>query len=556
MGCGGSKEEEQFSNVNAPAASGASKTPAAITKADTDAAIAGAVKDPESKRKFSERKRRRVAVASENSEMLASVRWQSAFDAIRKEEFKLPQHVNKIRDVITNHGIFGGLDAEIIEQMVNAMRVNKKKAGEIIINQGDAGDAFYIIGEGAVSVYLCPAADVDANEPVSTVEGGQAFGELALLYDAPRAATIKAVSDCLLFKLGRMHFRNLVSTAMEKSKVGLETRLAKVPVLQALESDQINHLAEAMEQVSFTDGQYIEKMGDIADSLYVLLSGEVACHRDDGQELRLSEGAIFGESSLSESGQKRQANIVAVGNVRCAKLLASDARDILGPLQAAIDHAFTRKVLSSVELFSSFDTKQMTEVISHMTLKKLKKGEAAVKQGEANKAFYVIRSGTCDIVVDENSVKTLGSGEFFGERSILKGEPANASVVASEDEVVLMCLSGEWVSNGSLTALISEVNKSREAELAAKKKTKLVIKHDDLKKGAVLGEGSFGVVCIASYDGKAYALKALHKGHLISTNQVKNTINEKNIMQQVRGEPRSHIRTATATEPHTHAHKA
>merc|ERR1719197_827887 len=170
--------------------------------------------------------------------------------------------------------------------MVNAMRVNKKKAGEIIINQGDAGDAFYIIGEGAVSVYLCPAADVDANEPVSTVEGGQAFGELALLYDAPRAATIKAVSDCLLFKLGRMHFRNLVSTAMEKSKVGLETRLAKVPVLQALESDQINHLAEAMEQVSFTDGQYIEKMGDIADSLYVLLSGEVACHRDDGQELR------------------------------------------------------------------------------------------------------------------------------------------------------------------------------------------------------------------------------------------------------------------------------
>ena len=114
-----------------------------------------------------------------------------------------------------------------------------------------------------------------------------------------------------------------------------------------------------------------------------------------------------------------------------------------------------------------------------------------------------------------------------------------------------MCLSGEWVSNGSLTALISEVNKSREAELAAKKKTKLVIKHDDLKKGAVLGEGSFGVVCIASYDGKAYALKALHKGHLISTNQVKNTINEKNIMQQVRGEPRSHSRTATATEPHT-----
>ena len=82
-----------------------------------------------------------------------------------------------------------------------------------------------------------------------------------------------------------------------------------------------------------------------------------------------------------------------------------------------------------------------------------------------------------------------------------------------------------------------------------KKKTKLVIKHDDLKKGAVLGEGSFGVVCIASYDGKAYALKALHKGHLISTNQVKNTINEKNIMQQVK-------RRAAKPQPHGHSHRA
>ena len=83
-----------------------------------------------------------------------------------------------------------------------------------------------------------------------------------------------------------------------------------------------------------------------------------------------------GESCLIEGGSKeRQTNVVAVGFVRCARLKAADAHNILGPLQAAIDHAFTRKVLSSVELFSSLDTRQMTEVITRMAHKKLDKGE-------------------------------------------------------------------------------------------------------------------------------------------------------------------------------------
>jgi hypothetical protein len=60
---------------------------------------------------------------------------------------------------------------------------------------------------------------------------------------------------------------------------------------------------------------------------------------------------MFGESCLQDGGShQRQANVVAVGTVRCAKLLAEDAKSILGSLQAALDHAFTRKVLSSVEV--------------------------------------------------------------------------------------------------------------------------------------------------------------------------------------------------------------
>ena len=213
MGCGGSKADEpKFTDVDSlPKPDQGGKEPEGedvpVTLADG--------------RKVSQRKRRRVAVAAENSEMLASVRWQSAFDAIRKEEFKLPQHILKMKATLTSHAIFGGMEPEIIDKLVTAMRVNKVKAGEEVIKQGDPGDAFYIVGDGALVV------DVDGKE-VAQYKGGDMFGELALLYDAPRAATVKATADGLLFKLGRIHFRNLILTEMQKSKVGLEERLCKV----------------------------------------------------------------------------------------------------------------------------------------------------------------------------------------------------------------------------------------------------------------------------------------------------------------------------------------
>jgi len=531
--CGSSPKEPEFDSVDAQ------PQPAGQESAQNNAGEVGSELKPDldAKRKFSERKRRRVAVASENSEMVAQLRWQSAFDAMRKEEFKLPQHVLKLKETLSGHSIFGKMDSDIIDQLVKAMRVEKKNPGDTVIKEGDAGDAFYVVGDGEFACYL---GDPKKGAPVATYGPGGSFGELALLYDAPRAATIKASTKGLLFKLGRMHFRNLVSNAVDKAKVGLEERLAKVPILAGLSPDQINHLAEAMETFTFHDGEYIEKMGAPADSLYVLLAGEVACHKSDGTELRLSDGAMFGESCLQDGGShQRQANVVAVGTVRCAKLLAEDAKSILGSLQAALDHAFTRKVLSSVETFSSLSTRQMADMISRMTHTKLEVGECAVKQGETGKSFYVVRSGSVDVKIappgqsEAQKVATLASGQYFGERSLLTSEPANATVMAAEP-TDLMGLDRQAFEEilGPLQELIERVAAEREAQNKAKTSTKYGWADLDLRQ--VLGEGSFGVVRIAVFkpQNQPFALKALHKGHLISTNQVKNTINEKNIMQQ------------------------
>ena len=276
-----------------------------------------------SQRRLTARPRRRVAIASENSEQLASARWHSAFDALRKEEKKTPEQLERIKAVLKAHSAFGQMDDVLIDQIAHAMRTTYAADGEFVITQGDAGDAFYVVGEGTLEAYVGEGSTV----AVKSYAAGDSFGELALMYDCPRAASVKstAAGGARLYKLGRIAFRNLVSAALQKAKAGLEAQLSNVALLQGLGESQLAQLAEAMETVTFTAGEYITEMGQPADSLYLILAGEVACHKAGETELRLAEGAVFGESALSHaSSPKREANVVAVGTVRCAMLVAAE----------------------------------------------------------------------------------------------------------------------------------------------------------------------------------------------------------------------------------------
>ncbi len=71
-------------------------------------------------------------------------------------------------------------------------------AGELVIRAGDRGDRFYIVGEGEV--------EIDAGDLVTNAREGGYFGEIALLRDVPRTATVTAAVDSQLYALQRDDF--------------------------------------------------------------------------------------------------------------------------------------------------------------------------------------------------------------------------------------------------------------------------------------------------------------------------------------------------------------
>jgi MFS family permease len=98
--------------------------------------------------------------------------------------------------LVMANDILGPLPENVQERLARALIEIHVAAGEVVLREGEAGDRFYLIASGTAEVST-------AGEPVSDLLPGSAFGEIALLRDVPRQATIRALTDLTLFALER-----------------------------------------------------------------------------------------------------------------------------------------------------------------------------------------------------------------------------------------------------------------------------------------------------------------------------------------------------------------
>ena len=101
---------------------------------------------------------------------------------------------DKIRERLSKSFLFNSLEEKELEIVIDAMTEVKLSPGEVIIKEGDDGDYLYVVEIGKLQ---CSKIFPGNTEPTNLIvyEPGGAFGELALLYNAPRAATIAAIDE-------------------------------------------------------------------------------------------------------------------------------------------------------------------------------------------------------------------------------------------------------------------------------------------------------------------------------------------------------------------------
>ena len=112
--------------------------------------------------------------------------------------------------LLRNVDLFAGLDRVTLAKLAAHLQPLFYAAGSTILRQGDVGDAFYLVASGSVSVNATERTGT-AETRVKVLHLGEPFGEMALLSNIPRTATIRVETDCEVLRLSRKAFVELVS---------------------------------------------------------------------------------------------------------------------------------------------------------------------------------------------------------------------------------------------------------------------------------------------------------------------------------------------------------
>ena len=236
------------------------------------------VRNKITKEKFQEIEKMKQKAALSEEEM-AELQKEVDLDALFTE--KTVAEKARISDAIKTSQMFRNITDEQRELIYGVMEPISVKKGDWVIKQGGVGDRFYIIDEGTFEVRILNEGEKDdgsGGNIVHLYEGSVSkhlhpiFGELALMYSAPRSASVIARTDGTLFGLHRSAFRQVLAQSQGTRKELMKT-ISKIPLFQDLDDDEVSKLAVSFEEIAFERGQHIVEQGHIGDSMFVITSG-------------------------------------------------------------------------------------------------------------------------------------------------------------------------------------------------------------------------------------------------------------------------------------------
>ncbi|XP_061066125.1 cAMP-dependent protein kinase type I-beta regulatory subunit isoform X3 [Eubalaena glacialis] len=188
---------------------------------------------------------------------------EDAVSYVRKVIPKDYKTMTALAKAISKNVLFAHLDDNERSDIFDAMFPVMHIAGETVIQQGNEGDNFYVIDQGEVDVYV-------NGEWVTSISEGGSFGELALIYGTPRAATVKAKTDLKLWGIDRDSYRRILMGSTLRKRRMYEEFLSKVSILESLEKWERLTVADALEPVQFEDGEKIVVQGEPGDDFFII----------------------------------------------------------------------------------------------------------------------------------------------------------------------------------------------------------------------------------------------------------------------------------------------
>ncbi len=260
---------------------------------------------------------------------------------------------------LAGNPLFSDLPAELLAQLEAGLEPVSLETGDVLVRQGDPGDALFVLIEGTLEVQVHTPSG--GTVTVDSLLPGASVGEMALVAGQERTATVVASSPATLVRLRSVDFERLAASSKELRQAvirQMQPRLQRIQLgsvlekwFPELEAAQIRELQDAVSWTGLQAGQQLYLQGDEADGMYLLVSGRLrrSALGADGEERQLGEvarGSSIGELAVLGGGV-RDETVTAIRDSQVVRLDSNHLHEHPQVLVQIARNALARVVAST-----------------------------------------------------------------------------------------------------------------------------------------------------------------------------------------------------------------
>lgn len=477
------------------------------------------------------KKNAQILINSENS----IPEYTEKFEKIQKKITK--DDIDFIMRSLKDSFVFFNLNDAEFEEIIASMFYGFVKEKEYVFKQDDDSNCFFVIANGAFEVII-------SDQVKKTMRKGSCFGELGLLYNAKRSASLRAKEDSYVWGIERRVFKKIIQAMNLSEYEENRSFIDKVSIFEGLTIFQKDTLAYNITTQKFLRGEHIVNKNDKADSYYLIKSGIVECYNDDKLIRELQQGDSFGEQALYEDGH-RTLSVKAKLETRCIAISRETLKTVFGN---NIDEVICRNsliwTLSNDINFNKLNKLQIHKWASNAKIVTINANEPEVLENQhlPLQNFYIVLEGY--LCYDKQMIK---KGNIFGKHLVEAPEdeekPLKYDLLATNAKFAM-------ISRNKLYKLFRIIRLAdiftRNIEAEERRKTLQPLKtqssHDGLQIEDLifikqLGEGQFGNVSLVAHKtskkNKLYALKSISRSKIGQFGIETHIINEKIVLEEL-----------------------
>ncbi|XP_009318525.1 PREDICTED: cGMP-dependent protein kinase 2 isoform X4 [Pygoscelis adeliae] len=255
-------------------------------------------------------------VSAEPTTQLYDLNRQATFSFEKARVRKDSSEKKLITNALNKNQFLKRLEPHQIRDMVECMYERTFQQGSYVIKQGEPGNHIFVLKEGSLEVF-------QQNKLLSSIPVWTAFGELAILYNCTRTASVKAITNVNTWALDREVFQNIMRVTAQTRQEQYRNFLRSVSLLKNLPEDKLTKIMDCLEVEYYHKGDYVIREGEEGNTFFIIAKGKVivtqstADHSQPQLIKNLHKGDYFGEKALI-SDDVRSANVIADEyNVEC-----------------------------------------------------------------------------------------------------------------------------------------------------------------------------------------------------------------------------------------------